>query len=238
MSQVLLLGEGEAAARYLTGALAYGGHAVRHVPARTRLDQLDEPFDVVVLSDYPSSQLGPAAAATIVRAVEDGAGLVMIGGWTSFTGHGGDWGQSPLAPRLPVVCAAEDDRRNVASGLWLEAVEPGHPLLRGLDFSAPPVVCGYNAVTLAAGATLVARGRLVVFREGAPALGGVAPLLAVRPAGRGRALAYMSDLTPHWCGGIVDWGRRRLRLAGGAEVGDLYVAFVLNLVGWASGTAG
>jgi uncharacterized membrane protein len=238
MARVLLLGEGESAVRYLTGALAHGGHAVRHVPARTRLDGTDEPFDVVVLSDYPSAQLGPAAAATIVRAIEEGAGLVMIGGWTSFTGRGGDWGRSPLAPLLPVVCAAEDDRRNVASGVWLEAAAPGHPLLAGLDFGAPPVVCGYNAVTLAGGATLVARGRLVVFREGAPALGGAVPLLAARVAGRGRAVAYMSDLTPHWCGGLVDWGRTRLRLAGGAEVGDLYIAFVLNLIGWASGARG
>jgi uncharacterized membrane protein len=235
MARVLLLGEGEPAIRYVVGSLTHGGHETRHVPTRTRLDALDEPFDVVILSDYPSSQLGPAAAEGIGRAVEDGAGLVMIGGWTSFTGHGGDWGGSPLAALLPVICAAEDDRRNVASGVWLEAAEPGHPLLRGLDLAAPPVVCGYNAVTLAPGATLVARGRHVAFSAGAPALGEAVPLLAARAAGAGRAVAFMSDLTPHWCGGIVDWGAERRRLSTGAEVGEGYIALVNNLVGWASG---
>jgi uncharacterized membrane protein len=235
MARVLLMGESEASTRYMAGALAAGDHAVRHIPARMRFDELDQPFDVVIITDYPSAQLGPSAADAIVRAVEAGAGLLMIGGWTSFTGRGGNWGRTPLGPLLPVVCGPDDDRRNVSGGVWLEAIEPEHPLLRGLDFSAPPVVCGYNEVSLAPGATLVARGRHVVFHGGKPALGRAVPMLAERSAGAGRAVAYMSDLTPHWCGGIVDWGATRMTLPSGAEVGDLYVAFVLNLVRWTSG---
>ena len=233
MARVLLMGESEASMRYMTGSLAAGDHAVRHIPARTRLDALDEPFDLVIITDYPSAQLGDSAATAIAQAVEAGAGLLMIGGWTSFTGRGGNWGSTPLGPLLPVVCGPDDDRRNVSGGVWLEAIEPEHPLLRGLDFSAPPVVCGYNEVSLAPGATLVARGRHVVFHGGEPALGKAVPMLAERAAGDGRALAYMSDLTPHWCGGIVDWGAKRVTLSSGAEVGELYVAFVLNLVRWA-----
>jgi uncharacterized membrane protein len=217
MARILLLGESAMSARYLTGTWAHGRYQVRHIQARERLGYLDELFDVVVFSDYPSAQLGAEASRQIVQAVEDGAGLVMIGGWTSFTGNGGDYGQTPLAPLLPVTCAPTDDRRNVASGLWLEAVQPAHPILRGLDFAAPPVMCGYNAVTVADGATLLARGRLVTFQDDSkhgpiPAAGESVPLLAVGQAGAGRAVAYMSDLVPHWCGGMVDWGSERLRL--------------------------
>lgn len=243
MLRLLLLGESAGSARYLTGAFDAGGHQLRHVEARQPLDRLEEPCDVVIISDYPAARLGAAAAAAVVAAVEGGAGLIMIGGWSSFTGAGGNWGASPLARLLPVVCAAEDDRRNVASGLWLEAAAPEHPLLRGLDLAAPPVVCGYNEVGLAEGASLIARGRHVRFGPGAagelaPSAGAAVPLLALGPAGKGRTVAYMSDLVPHWCGGIVDWGGRRQRLSSGAEVGDGYVTFLLNLVAWAAGEEG
>jgi uncharacterized membrane protein len=159
----------------------------------------------------------------------------MVGGWTSFTGNGGDYGRTPLAPLLPVVCADTDDRRNVWGGLWFEPVAPGHPLLSDLAIEMPPVLCGYNAVRLAAGATLVAQGRLVAFAGGQPVAGEVVPLLAAGTAGTGRTVAFTSDLTPHWCGGIVDWGARRVRLPSGAEVGAHYIGFVLNLIRWAAG---
>lgn len=240
MAKLLLLGESAGSARYLLGALDAGGHQLRHVEGRERLDRLDDTFDVVIISDYIASQLGAEAAAAITAMVEGGAGFLMIGGWGSFTSANGFWGSSPLAPLLPVVCAPEDDRRNVAGGAWLEPAEPAHPILAGLDFASPPVLCGYNAVTLAEGATLVLRGRHVAFgppRDGVltPMPGQAVPMLAVREVGAGRSVAYMSDLVPHWVGGVVDWGSRRLHLATGAQVGDLYVAFLLNMVRWAAG---
>jgi uncharacterized membrane protein len=243
VARVLLLGESAGSARYLTGALAHGAHHVRHVEARERLERLDEPADVVLISDYPSARLAAEAAAGLVRLVRDGGGLIMLGGWTTFTGRGGDYGQSPLAPLLPVICAPEDDRRNVPSGLWLEVAAPAHPIVRNLDFSTPPVICGYNAVALAAGASLLLRGRLLAFQGGpdgtrTPVAGASVPLLAVHTAGAGRVVAYMSDLVPHWCGGIVDWGAERLVLSTGAEVNSAYVAFLLNMVRWASGDDG
>ena len=233
--QVLLLGESAASARYLTGTCARAGIGVSHIEARESLVRLDEGWDVVLFSDYPARQLGAAAAATIVQRVNAGAGLVMIGGWASFSGKGDGYRGTAIAQLLPVTCAEGDDRRNVPSGLWLEALQPAHPMLCDLDLAAPPVLCGYNAVTLAEGATLLAQGRLVAFRDGTPQTGGAVPLLAVRQAGAGRALAYASDLVPHWCGGIVDWGAERVTLPGGAEVGLDYCTFLLNMLHWASG---
>lgn len=236
--RLLLLGESAMSARYLTGTFARAGWELRHVEARQRLEQLDTPADVTLFSDYPANQLGPAAAAAIVAGVEQGGGLVMIGGWTSFTGKGNGYRGTPIEAALPVRCAEQDDRRNVSSGLWLEAAAPDHPIFEGLDLAQPPVLCGYNAVTLANDATLLARGRAVQFRGGSPGAGAAVPLLAVRQAGKGRAVAYMSDLVPHWCGGVVDWGAERVALPSGSEVGAGYCAFLTNLLRWAAGKIG
>ena len=233
--QLLLLGESGASARYLTGTFTRAGIACRHVEAREALPNLAADWDVVVFSDYPARQLGAEAAATIVQRVKAGAGLVMIGGWTSFNGKGDGYRGTVIADLLPVTCTEGDDRRNVHSGLWLEALQPAHPVLAGLDLADPPVLCGYNAFTPADGATLLAQGRPVQFRDGTPQLGPAVPLLAVHQVGSGRALAYASDLVPHWCGGTVDWGTERVALPGGAEVGAGYCTFLMNMVRWVGG---
>jgi uncharacterized membrane protein len=236
--RLLLLGESAASARYLTGTFARAGIDYRHVEARQALATLDDAWDVVVFSDYPAKQLGAAAADTIAQHVRGGAGLVMIGGWTSFNGQGTGYRGSSIADLLPVVCAEGDDRRNVHSGLWLESLQSAHPVLAGLDLAAPPVLCGYNAVTIKDGATLLAQGRLVQFQNGTPQPGATAPLLAVQQANAGRSLAYTSDLVPHWCGGMVDWGTERVSLPGGAEVGVGYCTFLVNMLRWVNGETG
>lgn len=233
--RLLLLGEPAASARYLLGTFARAGIAYRHVESKTPLPRLDAEWDAVILSDYPAAQLGTEAIDTIVGHVEAGAGLIMIGGWTSFNGKGSGYRGTPIAELLPVACLEGDDRRNVHSGFWFEAVQPAHPTLTGLDLASPPVMCGHNAVTLRPEGTLLAQGRLVEFQNGMPQPGGVVPLLATRSVGRGRSLAFTSDLVPHWCGGIVDWGTERVPLPGGAEVGAGYCAFLTNMVRWVAG---
>ncbi len=270
--RLLFLGETPASARYLLGVFAHASFNVRHVDSRQTIDHVEETFDAILFSDFPAKNVGPSAFDEVAQAIRGGAGLVMIGGWTSFTGMGNGYRETPIAPLLPVVCAEHDDRRNVPTGMWLEALQSGHPLLQGLDLGAPPVLCGHNEVAPAAGATLLACGRKVVFSGGAvpatdargvpagapagkisisgatpgdastlsPAAGEAVPLLVVderdseRRGRTYRTIAYTSDLVPHWCGGIVDWGSRRLALSTGNEVSDGYVRFVTNLVRWAA----
>lgn len=272
MVRLLLLGETPASARYLLGVFDHAGFDVRHVDSRQTLERLDVAYDAVLFSDFPAKNVGAAAFEELSRMVQGGAGLVMIGGWTSFTGMGNGYRETPLASLLPVECAASDDRRNVPSGMWLEAVQPEHPILRGLGLGSPPVLCGHNDVKPAAGATILARARKVSFSVGtgpdidargipagaavgkvspsratrtgseslAPVAGDTVPLLVVdeRPSSRPdrayRTVAYSSDLVPHWCGGIVDWGSERVTLSTGSEVSDGYVSFVSNLVRWAA----
>ncbi len=216
---LLILGERAAGARYLFGALTAGGYPFFHVEADRALPTLPTAFAGFIFSDYPAHCLGEEAAAAIVRQVEAGAGLLMVGGWLSFGGRGAGYSRSPVGSLLPVLCQEDDDRVNTPAGLVL-------PL------ASPPVVCGYNRVAVRPGATTVLNGRPLLFRSTGPALGEPVPLLVVGEAGRGRVAAFASDLLPHWCGGLVDWGEERLRLPTGAEVGAAYLRFVRQLVAW------
>lgn len=229
---LLILGERAAGARYLFGALTAGGYPFFHVEADRALPTLPTAFAGFIFSDYPAHLLGEEAAAAIVRQVEAGAGLLMVGGWLSFGGRGAGYSRSPVGSLLPVLCQEDDDRVNTPAGLVLEARLPDHPILSGLPLASPPVVCGYNRVAVRPGATTVLNGRPLLFRSTGPALGEPVPLLVVGEAGRGRVAAFASDLLPHWCGGLVDWGEERLRLPTGAEVGAAYLRFVRQLVAW------
>ena len=60
------------------------------------------------------------------------------------------------------------------------------------------------------------------------------PLLVVGQHGRGRVAALATDVAPHWVGGLVDWGDRRItqEVAGGfVEIGNWYAQFFRNLTG-------
>jgi len=61
------------------------------------------------------------------------------------------------------------------------------------------------------------------------------PLLIVGRHGEGRTAALATDVAPHWVGGFVDWGDRRVTqpVAGDAiEVGNWYAQFFRNLLVW------
>jgi len=53
--------------------------------------------------------------------------------------------------------------------------------------------------------------------------------------GQGRTAALATDVAPHWVGGMVDWGDRRIvqDLPGGfVEIGNWYAEFFRNLLVW------
>jgi uncharacterized membrane protein len=55
--------------------------------------------------------------------------------------------------------------------------------------------------------------------------------------GRGRTVTLATDVAPHWVGGLVDWGDRRVVQGvadGFIEVGNWYARFFRNLVAWAA----
>lgn len=223
--------EYEEGAGVFLAALDNAGFSVTYVRAhevsmrfpKTRAEL--DPFDVVILSDIGSnsfllcdetflrSERTVNRLALLGDYVKDGGGLLMIGGYMSFSGIDGRarYQASPLASVLPVTMLDRDDRVEVPEGLEATFPNPEHPVLGGTP-AAWPILLGYNQLKAKPDATVVAAC-------------GNDPLLVVDDVGRGRCVAFASDVAPHWAprefmnwphyatlwSSIVRWtGRRRL----------------------------
>ena len=260
--KLLFLGEGPRGAGYLEGVLG-GAYAMERVYADQPLDERDlGAYQVFVLSDYPSRQMTPEQQERLIQAVErGGAGLVMIGGWASFGGPRGSWRGTRLSEVLPVEIASDDDRTNTPLGTVLIATRKAHPAVRTVQHADPCVVCGFNAVRPRREASVLVDGFALSVRKApagqytvAAAMSGArtraianplgmrpqltkhaTPMLAAWEWGQGRVAAFAPDVSPHWAGGIVDWGEQRITLPNGAEIGHLYKAFLLDLCAWLEG---
>ena len=261
----------QGAAAYLAGVMLHHGLAFDHVPSAEPPppEFAARPYAAYVISDYRASQLGEAAMARIAARVEQGAGLLMIGGWESFHGRLGEYHNSPLAAVLPVEMQSSDDRRNFAQPCLIETV-CDHEILAGLPWDQPPGIGGINTLTAKPGAEILLaavefsvvrasmHGGQVAIISAAMAASlaetqpspvralegyqfvprGRAPLLVVGRHGAGRTAALATDVAPHWVGGFVDWGDRRVvqEVGGGMiEVGNWYARFFRNLVAWCGG---
>ncbi|MEK6438211.1 glutamine amidotransferase [Pseudonocardia sp. T1-2H] len=192
--------------------LAAAGHAVTYVRGHEissrfpRSPEELDAFDVIVISDIGSnsfllpdetflrSEKSPNRLGLVADYVGRGGGLVMIGGYLSFTGIDGKarYGMTPLADVLPVAMLPHDDRIEMSDGLKVDVVEPGHPILGGTPAAWPPLL-GYNRVLPKPGSVVVART-------------GDDPMLVTGEYGEGRAVAFASDLAPHWAPPeFVEW---------------------------------
>jgi hypothetical protein len=246
-SEVLYCGDTtlETAAAYLAGLMAHAGIRFQYVPSDRAIDAqlVAAPWSLVILSDYPAAKFSRELQSQVAARVEKGAGLLMLGGWESFHGLGGDWDGTPLGDLLPVTISKTDDRWN-CDRLLLVKQKAGHPIVDGLPFgSRPPIVGGLNRVQVRQGDTLLlsAEQFQVEWNNDAPQLKATTsyPLLAVGKRGQGRVAAFATDLAPHWVGPLVDWGDARVTAKApgthGIEVGDLYTEFVTRLVSWTAG---
>ena len=135
------------AAGYLAGVLAHFGLAFDHVPS-SRAVGISALADrgCLILSDYPSRNLGDAGMAAVAEHVAAGCGLLMIGGWESFSGSAREYTGTPVAEILPVELLDGDDRVNSAQPVLIEKVAD-HPIVDGLPWHRPPCVGGYNRIT-------------------------------------------------------------------------------------------
>ena len=226
------------AAAYLGGVLTHAGVDFSYVPSAQAapLDFLDRSHGLIIVSDYPSRNLKSEAQARIVASVQQGASLLMIGGWESFHGLAGEYHQGPLSKILPVKCKSCDDRVNYCQGVVPWIVKE-HPCLEGLPWHEPPIFCGFNETSLADGSQLVLSARLIRIREEKLSFAAKEyPLLVFGAFGKGKTAALTTDLAPHWVGGWVDWGTKRLsaQAEGGneVEVGQWYAQFISQLAGF------
>jgi len=241
-AKICYLGDGclQGPASYLGGLMLHHGMTFDYVPSdeSPAAGFASEPYALYVVSDYPAAQFGRAAMAHVAARVEQGAGLVMFGGWESYYGRLGEYHASPLAEVLPVAMLQSDDRRNSAQPCLINKTAD-HPILDGLPWDEPPGIGGFNAIEPKPNAqTVLTSVRFSVRRADGEfrfTQGEESPLLVVGRHGAGRTAALATDVAPHWVGGFVDWGDRRVvqEVAGDSiEVGNWYAQFFRNLLAW------
>jgi hypothetical protein len=161
-------------------------------------------YDVYILGDVDRSMWRDGELADLAKAVEEGAGLIMLGGFHSF-GAGG-YSETPLVDVLPVKM----DR--------LEVQRPGDPIRTDVHLPGPlrmqPTEIGGGEFALRLAATpeasraiwdklppLDGANRFDGLKAGAPVLLATSdgqPLLVRQSYGSGRVLAFAGDSTWHW----------------------------------------
>jgi uncharacterized membrane protein len=233
----------DGAAAYLAGLMTSWGWDFTYIPSDQQLSnsELADEYRLVIFSDYPASLVKSSLQTRLIERVTAGTGLLMIGGWESYYGLGGDWNDTPIADALPVNISSEDDRRNCDQPVFVQATGISHPITDSLPWSErPPLIGGFNAFSPKTDSqTLLQSMRFEARFAGAipslePSL--TTPLLVTASHGAGRTAALATDVAPHWIGPMVDWGTERVTAcadgAGDVEVGNLYAAFFKNLLSW------
>jgi len=230
----------QGAAAYLAGIMSHFDLPYDYVASAQSPDEgfASRQYALYVISDYPAARFRKGQMSYISECVHGGSGLLMLGGWESFFGQSGQYHQSPLAEVLPVTMRPADDRRNCAQPCLVWKVAE-HPILEGLPWDQPPGIGGFNALTPKPDTeTLLHSVRFSVCRREGEfefVRGEALPLLVVGMWGSGRTAALATDVAPHWVGGLVDWGDRRVvqEVAGSlAEFGNWYAEFFRNLLVW------
>ncbi len=185
---------------------AYGSIGGRKLLRLPTTDEDFRMFDVLILGDLDRSFLTLDQMAGIRRFVNDGGGLVMIGGHNSF-GPGG-YGGTDIEKLLPVVVGGRTQPQEMTQFLpKFTAAGETHPILDGLADYFP----GPDGRKPKAGLPVLPdlRGCVTVVRAkpGAAVLAvhparrnEVGPLivLAAQRFGAGRSCAFTADTTWRW----------------------------------------
>jgi uncharacterized membrane protein len=174
---------------------------------------------LLVTPDARAGRVGINRLDVLKAYVESGGGLMLAGGYMGFQGMFGTarFHDTAVEDVLPVRCLPYCDGLEVPQGLQAVIVQPSHPVFAGIEAHWPPIL-GMNKLDF--------RG------DGSSQLlatchhrGMDWPLLAVRSHGRGRTVAWATDIGPHWLSQeFLGW--------------RLYGKLMANIVHWLSGEIG
>jgi uncharacterized membrane protein len=197
---------------FLIGALSSGGIEVVHQPSHeaARSFPLEvsklEQYDVIILSDIGANTLllppevflegkrVPNRLELIKEYVRNGGGLIMAGGYLSFQGIYGSarYHRTPIEEVLPVTLLAVDDRVEKPEGINPRVKRSEHLILQGVEGDWPYLLGFNEVIPKEVGEVLVTVGEN--------------PLLVTGSFGKGRSVAWTSDVGPHWCPTeFVEW---------------------------------
>ena len=231
------------AASYLAGLMSSWGWKFDYLPSHVAVTPQDLTAErsLIIISDYPSTQFSRECQQLALKLIEQGCGLLMIGGWESYHGFGGNWDSAPLAEALPVTISSKDDRVNFPQSAWLQPAAE-HPIVSQLPWAEnPPAIGGMNRVAAKQSSSTVLNAHSFRVASTGPAAfqfqaAEVLPALVVGDYQKGRTASFLSDVAPHWVGGLVDWGPSRVTAQAdqsvGIEVGSDYARFWKQLLEW------
>lgn len=202
----------------LIDALIADGIEVKHMTNEQAISEFPrtveelKEYDVLIISDCESEVLSlypfwipgtPLPRTNRLRAIRDyvkqGGGLIMIGGWSSFSGRFGTaaYYDTPIEEALPVTCLkGMDDRVETPEGVKVNILNKEHPIVRGIPWEDAPVFEGFNKIIPKEGSDIIATIGDDEIES---------PLLVTWEYGEGRAAAFASDCSPHWAEYFQPW---------------------------------
>ncbi|WP_020611954.1 glutamine amidotransferase [Sediminispirochaeta bajacaliforniensis] len=214
----------ETGERWLKKALEESGYDVFFLPNHLVSEEFPftmgelKKYDAIILSDVGSDTLlitqetfnnshrQPNRCELIKEYVLEGASLLMVGGYLTFSGVDakGRWGMTPIQDILPVEILQFDDRMEHPEGVKPKVIHQ-HDVLKGVP-AEWPFFLGYNKTIPMDDAVVP----VTICDD---------PLIALCQRGKGRCGIFSSDCAPHWgppeflswagyqpmWGGLMDW---------------------------------
>lgn len=168
-----------------------------------KMEQLNK-FDVVIISDcgrntltmYPDMfkvPMGENRVKLIADYVCQGGSLIMTGGYVDFQGFQGkgNYHGSEIEEVLPVNIMDRDDRVERTDGAEVKLTKSEHSILEDIPETWPKFL-GYQKILPKEDSEVLA-------------LIGDDPLIVIGESGKGKSMAFATDLAPHWGTDFVKW---------------------------------
>jgi uncharacterized membrane protein len=171
---------------------------------------------LLVTPDARAGRVGVNRLDMLKAYVESGGGLMLAGGYMGFQGMFGTarFHDTAVEDVLPVRCLPFCDGIEAPQGLQASILQPSHPIFAGVDGALPPIL-GMNKLDFRSDGSSMLLA-ICRYRETDW------PLLAVRSQGRGRTIAWATDIGPHWLSqDFLGW--------------PLYGRLMANIVRWLAG---
>jgi uncharacterized membrane protein len=171
---------------------------------------------LLVTPDARAGRVGINRLEVLKAYVESGGGLMLAGGYMGFQGMFGTarFHDTAVEDVLPVRCLPFCDGMEVPQGLQASILQPAHPIFSGVEAPLPPIL-GMNKLEFRSDGS--SRLLATCHHRGTDW-----PLLAVRNHGRGRTVAWATDIGPHWLSqDFLGW--------------PLYGKLMANIVLWLAG---
>jgi len=163
-------------------------------------------FDVVIISDcgrnnltmYPDMfkvPMGINKVKLVADYVREGGSLIMAGGWVDFQGFQGkgNYHGSEIEEILPVNIMETDDRIERTDAVQPEIIKGEHSILKDISRDWPKFL-GYQRVFPRKDSEVLA-----TIGEEKDAF------ITIGRAGKGKSMAFASDLAPHWGVDFIKW---------------------------------